>query len=91
MELADATRLLCAIEATVLVLLCITCMLGAAMDRDQRVRYAALGLIGFVVVAGQIDAWGKPGNWRMPVLAVALGLAIYGSVAFLARRRADRE
>lgn len=92
MEIADVLRLICALEALAIMPACIACMLGGPMRADQRFRFSALALIACVVVAGQIDAWGKPGNWRMPILAVALALALTGEVMFLLhRRRADRE
>ncbi len=89
-SVADALRALCAAEALALVVVCIYCA-ASRVPVDQRVRFSALALIGVVVVSGQIDAWGRPATWRMPVLAVALALAVVGSVMFLVKgRRRDR-
>lgn len=87
MPFADLLRVVCVAEAVVLVPQCVYAILGAAMSLDQRLRFVSLGLIGVVVAGGQIDAWGRPGNWRMPLLVLALALAVYGSARFLALRR----
>lgn len=89
MPIADVLRLLCAAEALLLVPLCIY-SIATPIAGDQKVRFGALALIGVVVVAGQIEALGGPGNWRMPVLAVGLGLAVAGVVMFLAHGRQAR-
>lgn len=87
MSLADVLRVICVAEALALMPICVASMFGAAMGRHQRARFLGTALIGVVVVGYQIEYWGNPLTWRLPVLTVALTLACYGAVMFLLRRR----
>ena len=92
LSVADGLRIFCAVVSILLIVTCIYAMTRTAVG-DQRLRFGATSLIAFVVVAGQLDGLGNPGNWRMPILAVALVLATVGAVLFLVkdRRRRDTE
>lgn len=85
---ADLLRYFCALTGVVLLAVCIYCI-SKPMTLDQRLRFGALAGIGVVVVGGQLDNLGQPWNWRMPVLAVALLVAVAGSVLYLAKVRRD--
>jgi hypothetical protein len=84
-DVADALRVICMILALPLAVSCVYSMWRTRMGRDQQARFAGLAVIGFVVVAGQIDSWGKPGSWRMPLLALGLALALAGTAVHLVR------
>jgi len=60
-------------------------------DRWQLLRFAGSALIGVVVTGAQIDGWGTPGTWRMPVVAVALACLLAGSIAYLGQVHRRRE
>lgn len=91
MPVPDLLRLACAAVALLLMAACIYAMFRSR-DTDQRLRFGSTALIALVVVAGQLDNLGGPGNWRMPVLLVALVLATVGAARFLVkdRRRVER-
>lgn len=59
--------------------------------RDQQLRFIGLAMLGVVVVAWQIEAWGHPLHWRVPTLALALACALAGTAIFLARVRREQE
>jgi len=86
----DALRVICGLLG---LLLTFSCVYSACRSNsyDQRMRFGGLAVIGFVVIAGQIDAWGRPGHWRMPLLALGLGLALTGTFVYLARMHRDLE
>jgi hypothetical protein len=85
--MADALRVICIVLALPLTFSCVYSMWRTPMGRDQQARFLGLALIGFVVVAGQIDSWGRPGTWRLPLLALGLGLALLGTAVHLTRTR----
>jgi predicted outer membrane lipoprotein len=87
--MADFLRAVCVGLALPLAFTCVYSMWREHMKLDQRARFLGLAVIGFVVVAGQIDSWGNAGNWRMPLLAVGLLLALGGTLAHLRRRSED--
>jgi hypothetical protein len=89
--MADVLRVICIVLALPLTFSCVYSMWRTRMVWDQQARFFGLALIGFVVVAGQIDAWGRPGNWRMPLLALGLVLALAGTVVHLVRTRHQLE
>ena len=86
MTWVDALRVLCAAMALLLVPLCVYSMYRCA-TRGQRLRFGALALLGVVVVAWQIEAWGHPLHWRVPLLFVALACALAGSVTYIRETR----
>lgn len=87
--MADLLRIACIVLALPLAFTCVYSTWREHMTFDQRARFLGLAVIGFVVVAGQIDSWGRPGNWRMPLLAAGLLLALGGTIAHLRRRSED--
>lgn len=89
MGVADIVRLFCAALAVLLVPACIYAVFTHRMSLDQRVRFAALALLGVVIAGGQLDNLGQPGNWRMPVLATGLAAAVAGTVMYLVKLRRD--
>jgi hypothetical protein len=82
----DLLRIMCAAVAIPLLIACIYAMTRTKLP-DQRLRFGALTLISLVVVASQLDGLGNPGNWRMPILLVALTLATVGTAQFLVKDR----
>jgi len=86
---ADALRVICILLALPLVFSCVYSMWRTRMRSDQRARFGGVAVIAFVVVAGQIDSWGNPGTWRMPLLAVGLALVLAGTVIHLIRTRSE--
>ncbi|MBW0088219.1 hypothetical protein I4I73_28980 [Pseudonocardia sp. KRD-184] len=86
MPVPDLLRIACAAVAIMLMAACIYAMFRSR-DADQRLRFGSTALIALVVVAGQLDTLGGPGNWRMPVLLVALVLFTIGAVRFLVKDR----
>jgi hypothetical protein len=88
---ADVLRVICIVLALPLAFSCVYSMWRTRMGRDQQARFLGLAVIGFVVVAGQIDSWGNPGSWRMPLLAVGLAVALYGAVVHLVRTHRELE
>lgn len=89
MGIADILRLYCAGGSLTLVVLCIY-SLHAAPTLDQRIRFGALALFGFVITSGQIANLGQPGTWRMPLLAVAVTAAVVGTALFVRADLASR-
>lgn len=89
--MADVLRVICAALALLLVPLCVFSMCRCS-TRGQWLRFAGLALVGVVVVAWQIEAWGHPLHWRVPLLAVGLACAVVGTILFLSQsRRHDLE
>lgn len=85
MVIADILRLYSAGASLILVLTCIYCLYPSS-GLDQRIRFGSLALLGVVITSGQIANLGEPGTWRLPLLAIAITLAVIGSGMFV---RAD--
>lgn len=79
-----------AVLALLLVMTCIA-SLFREIEWPQRARFAALLLLGVVITSGQIDNLGSPLTWRLPILAVAVTLAVIGCAAFLRRGDEDEQ
>lgn len=87
--MADFLRATCIGLALPLGFLCIYSMWRERMGGPQRLRFLGLAVISFVVASGQIDAWGAPISWRIPLLVVGLLFALGGTLASLWRRTED--
>jgi len=83
---ADLLRTLAAVEAIALIGPSVYAIFKS-IPVDQKIRFASLALMGVVVVAWQIEAWGHPWHWRIPVMIAALTLANAGVVMFLIEQR----
>jgi hypothetical protein len=86
----DTLRVICAALALLLVPLCVYSMYRCA-TLGQQLRFGALALLGVVVVAWQIEAWGHPLHWRVPILFVGLACALAGTVIHLRETRSELE
>lgn len=91
LPIADMLRALAAVEALALIPPSVYAI-SKSIPVDQKLRFAALALMGVVVVAWQIEVWGHPWHWRIPVMVVALSFALTGVALFLTtQRRCQRQ
>lgn len=88
--MADVLRVICSGAGLLLTFTCVYSIMRCR-STGQMLRFAGLAIIGFVVVAGQIDAWGRPLNWRMPLLTLGLLSALVGTIAYLREIRRQED
>lgn len=88
--MADVMRALCVAMSLPLTSTCVFAVYRC-VAWDQKLRFIGLAMIGVVVVAWQIEAWGHPLHWRVPILVLGLVSALAGTVTFLVRTRRDLE
>jgi hypothetical protein len=87
---ADVLRVICVVLALLLVPSCVYCTYRCT-TWSQRLRFAALALMGVVIVAWQIEMWGYPLRWWVVLLLVALLSALVGTAVFLREMRRGLE
>jgi hypothetical protein len=88
--MADALRVICVGLGLPLTF---TCVYGVMRTYawDQKARFLGLSVIGFVVAAGQLNEWGEPVTWYMPLLAVGLAVSLAGTVTYLVKVHRELE
>lgn len=89
--LADALRWLLAVGALVLVVSAAYAM-RYSEHGDQRVRFGLFALFAVLLTRGSIVSLGRPASdssvWALPLLVVAVALAVWSTIKYVRRARA---
>ena len=59
-----------------------------AEHADQRVRFGLFAVFGVLLTSGHVTGLGHGSDWRLPVLMVAVSLAVWSTIKYVVRARA---